>query len=244
MFSQFPEASFGWSRYKFKGEPKLEKDLLDKDYNPLPGSVEGKPTFEDYKWNGQHCKSGVAFYNPDESKESAECADPEKMWVYQENSNGDLVLLGAAGESTGENANWQCDPTDNTKPCIFYFRGDPKGDGKDYENYNFEVPCKCSLATVNKGGDPPEDWTLDPPNWVPNPDVPQGYCGSILGTLTYQNALVELKRMLEKSDCHSLDRHDYSAQLDCNSEFDAVKKAVKAMFEMNYWPYVQDDDVR
>lgn len=105
------------------------------------------------------------------------------------------------------------------------------------------MPCKCSLATKNLGGDD-QIGEENPPNWVSNKDVPQGYCGSILGTLTYQNALINLKRMLEKSECHSLDRHDYTAQLDCNTEFSSVKNAVKSMFEMNYWPYVQDDAVR
>lgn len=88
MFSQFPGASFGWSRQEFKGKPKLESELLNDNYTPKTDYIdntdenqdEGKPTYEDYKWNGQHCKSGVAFYNPEEG--SAECADPEKMWVY------------------------------------------------------------------------------------------------------------------------------------------------------------------
>ena len=104
MFSQFPDANFGWRRHYFKGEMKLESELLNDDYTPKEGSVEGKPTFDDYQWNGQHCKSGVAFYDPVE--ETAKCANPELMWVYQ---NG--LKLGEAGLST---KNWECDPTDNS----------------------------------------------------------------------------------------------------------------------------------
>jgi len=31
---------------------KLESELLNDDYTPKEGSVEGKPTFDDYQWNG------------------------------------------------------------------------------------------------------------------------------------------------------------------------------------------------
>lgn len=75
---------------------------------------------------------------------------------------------------------WECDPTDNENNCIFYYRGDPYGEGAQYKEYNFEVPCKCSLATSNQGGDEPDEGNV--PNWTNNPDAPLGYCGSILGT--------------------------------------------------------------
>lgn len=222
MFSQFPEAVFGWRRLNFKGEMVLEEDLMNNDFTTkATNTLEGKPVFEDYQWNGQHCKSGVAFYNPEIF--SAECANPELMWVYQKQKGGsddiaDYKVIGEAGIGINgdEDGKWECDPTENENNCIFYFRGDPNGEGAAYKEYNFEVPCKCSLATENLGGEgepgnleADTDPSKKPPIWVLNKNVPMGYCGSILGTLTYQNSLTKLKRMLEKSECHSLDRGNF-----------------------------------
>ena len=92
--------------------------------------------------------------------------------------------MGQAGNSESK---WECDPRNNENQCIFYFRGDPFGDDAQYKDFNFKVPCKCSLATINKGGDGLEgDPNQEPPNWVNNDEVPMGYCGSILGTNKYQ----------------------------------------------------------
>lgn len=82
-----------------------------------------------------------------------------------------------AGKDETAIDNYACDPTDNEAFCIFYYRGIA-----DFSNKKFSVPCKCAL------------------------DGQKGYCGTILGTIEYETALVDLKRMLEKSDCHSLDR--------------------------------------
>jgi hypothetical protein len=68
------------------------------------------------------------------------------MFVYQKQKDGTDKQLG--NEGNGINF-WECDPTDNENNCIFYYRGDPKGEGEQYKEYNFEVPCKCSLATSN-----------------------------------------------------------------------------------------------
>jgi hypothetical protein len=50
MFSQFPEAIFGWRRLNFNGPVmQLEYDLTDENYKVYPNNtLEGKPVFEDY----------------------------------------------------------------------------------------------------------------------------------------------------------------------------------------------------
>lgn len=54
----------------------LEKDLLA---DPAALAYEGLPTYEDYQWNGQHCKSGLAYY--DETEDAAMCGSPEKIII-------------------------------------------------------------------------------------------------------------------------------------------------------------------
>ena len=80
----------------------------------------------------------------------------------------------------------------------------------------FTVPCKCAL------------------------DGEKGYCASILGTPEYAESLVTMKRMLEKSDCHTLDRHNFEAQLDCNSERISLEPAISMHFNVKNWPYVHN----
>lgn len=41
-----------------------------------------------------------------------------------------------------------------------------------------------------------------------------GYCGQVLGTAAYEDALYVLKPVLEKSNCHTLDRWDFRAHRD------------------------------
>ena len=50
--------------------------------------------------------------------------------------------------------------------------------------------------------------------------------------------------MLENSDCHTLDRDSYVAQLDCNRERDVLPDATTKHFEINHWPYMHDSGVR
>ena len=104
MYSQFPEALFGWYRTSFVGEENFEKDILN---STELLAQEGMPKFDDYFMNGQHCKSGLAFYD-DESK-AAMCADPANMTIMQ----GDRVI-------TKESA-YECDPRDNEVPCTVFF---------------------------------------------------------------------------------------------------------------------------
>ena len=88
------------------------------------------------------------------------------------------------------------------------------------EDEFFTVPCKCAL------------------------DGKKGYCASILGTPKYAESLVTMKRMLEKSECHSLDRHNLAAQLDCNTEQISLEPAITGNFRMKYWPYMHDEAVK
>ena len=71
-------------------------------------------------------------------------------------------------------------------------------------------------------------------------DGDNGYCGSILGTSEYQDALLAIKLMLQGSNCHTLDRFDYRAQRElCGIGKGALwSDAVEQKFNISYWPYV------
>lgn len=66
-----------------------------------------------------------------------------------------------------------------------------------------------------------------------------GFCGSVLGTEEYQIALSALKPVLERSNCHTLDRHEFRAHKDiCGVGFvDLWKEAVDWRYRVNHWPY-------
>lgn len=61
-----------------------------------------------------------------------------------------------------------------------------------------------------------------------------------MGTREYEDALAAIKPVLEKSNCHTLDRHDMRAQSDaCGIGKGRVwDQAVSQLFNINYWPYV------
>jgi hypothetical protein len=61
---------------------------------------------------------------------------------------------------------FKCDPSDNERPCMIYYRNEKLDDDFKMDDF-FTVPCKCSLT-----GKPNE-----------------GYCSSIIGTETYRKAL-------------------------------------------------------
>ena len=69
----------------------------------------------------------------------------------------------------------------------------------------------------------------------------KGYCGSVLGTDTYQKA-VEAKRLIyEESQCHSMDRENMRAQRDICGIGDITDEwrfAVDQQFNVTYWPYI------
>ena len=94
---------------------------------------------------------------------------------------------------------------------------------KNKETLSFPVPCKCALSSNPK----------------------EGYCATVIGTLPYKEGLTKLKSMHEKAfKCHTLDRDNIVAQLDCNTEASqTVPEAANQKFAMENWPYVQDDKV-
>lgn len=49
--------------------------------------------------------------------------------------------------------------------------------------------------------------------------------------------------MLEKSKCHTLDRDNMQAQLDCN-QLALVEEAAVIQFEIDHWPYTRDPEVK
>ena len=61
-----------------------------------------------------------------------------------------------------------------------------------------------------------------------------------MGTSEYSVALAAIKPVLEKSNCHTLDRYDFRAQKDvCGVGPGRLwESAVKERFVINYWPYV------
>jgi hypothetical protein len=124
---------------------------------------------------------------------------------------------------------FKCDPTLINKKCQFYFEiYDDSSFTKAQKNRQYvEVPCMCSLHNNVDG-------------------TPTGYCGSIIGTPQYEDSVISLVNILEKSECHTYDRYDYGAQIDdCGiGSGKTWKNAVNKMFEITYWPYVQHSDVR
>ena len=62
----------------------------------------------------------------------------------------------------------------------------------------------------------------------------------MMGTSEYSTALGAIKPVLEKSNCHTLDRYDFRAQKDsCGVGPGRLwEQAVKERFIINYWPYV------
>lgn len=106
-----------------------------------------------------------------------------------------------------------------------FYECDPYDNEKPCEIYYnaesfFTVPCRCAL------------------------DGSKGYCASILGTKEYADSLITMKRMLEKSECHSFDRDNLHAQLDCNTEQISLEPAISQNFDVKYWPYVHNTEVK
>ena len=64
----------------------------------------------------------------------------------------------------------------------------------------------------------------------------------------YADGLYNIKNVMESSDCHTLDRHDWRAQKeDCNvSTAEDWDRAVSDLFNLNHWPYVngKDENIR
>lgn len=71
-----------------------------------------------------------------------------------------------------------------------------------------------------------------------------GYCGTVIGTDYYTKAVRALRKVLQESKCHTLDRDNLQAQKDktCgiglnNEEW---RFAVDQMFNVSYWPYIHN----
>lgn len=87
---------------------------------------------------------------------------------------------------------YMCDPTDNEKKCQLFFNVTNYIPGKQSEQRYIETTCRCAMDGRDK----------------------VGYCGQVLGTEAYENSLYVLKPVLEKSNCHTLDRWDFRAHRD------------------------------
>merc|ERR1712146_543688 len=99
--------------------------------------------------NGKHCIHGLATRKYDDNGFIvAECIDVKK--VEQDGPSGSVTI----------NAPYQCNPSDNEKPCKFIF--DPAAG----DNGKYEVPCKCAL-----------DGSQD------------GYCSEIIGTEIFKTRI-------------------------------------------------------
>ena len=111
---------------------------------------------------------------------------------------------------------YQCDPTDNEKFCELRYNKTDYEPGVRTSQGKLLTQCRCSL------------------------DGDTGFCGNIIGTQRYRQALTSLKTVLGSSNCHTLDREDFRALKDsCRSSRESEwELAVDEKFQINHWPYV------
>jgi hypothetical protein len=66
----------------------------------------------------------------------------------------------------------------------------------------------------------------------------------MIGTEKYRNAVSAKVNLLGQSKCHTMDRHNWRAQRDiCGvPKSDQWRFAVDQMFNMTYWPLIQDSE--
>ena len=165
--------------------------------------------------NGLYCNYGLAYYN--ETEKVAECVEAEKIMLCEPESDDDdcveedgEVVRGrlthmtfpkpsefkAEDDEPGPDEVFGCDPTNNKNRVRVYYLLISGLEEKEDLRY-FEVICRCGLGK----------------------DVPQlGFMGNITGTEKYSEAIALKKDMLEQSNCHTDDRDNYEAQLDCNND--------------------------
>ena len=199
--------------------PKYSQDVgTEFGWEILPGSDYLNPSFEDYKYNGQYCMSGLAF---PKSQTIAKCTK-----VHQVEFDGEVLWSEKDWDpKVDAPPTFECDPTDNSKMCeLKYYITDPDVREEFAIEKSFFTTCKCSM------------------------DGTTGYCGQVLGTQVYADGLYNIKNVMESSDCHTLDRHDWRAQKeDCNvSTAEDWDRAVSDLFNLNHWPYVngKDENIR
>jgi len=123
---------------------------------------------------------------------------------------------------------YKCNVTNPNNLCYLNFSVEQEDFGytfADNTNRSFvSSPCKCALTQ----------------------DQAVGFCGSVLGTREYERAVAALQIVLNNSDCHTLDRHNFRAQKDpCGQgqKDETWQFAVQNMFNVTYWPYIQDSGV-
>lgn len=76
-------------------------------------------------------------------------------------------------------------------------------------------------------------------------DVTTGYCGSVIGTEVFRKAVRAKKLVLERSNCHTLDRDDLLAQKDdcgIGMKNEEWRFAVDQQFNVTHWPYIQSSE--
>lgn len=111
---------------------------------------------------------------------------------------------------------YQCDPLNNAEMCQLFFNVTDYIPGQDADQNYVNTTCKCALDGEN------------------------GFCGQVLGAYEYEDSLTALKPVLEKSNCHTLDRFDFRAHKDvCGVGYgNTWKDAVQQRFKVNHWPYI------
>lgn len=126
------------------------------------------------------------------------------------------------------NGAYACSPEAQANTCQLHFDV-----AKEHEGYTLAAgtsrayvknQCKCALD--GKGD--------------------SGYCSSTLGTEKYRKAVQALQRVNTLSNCHTMDRFNMRAQKDkscgIGKNNDEWRFAVDQMYNMTYWPYIQDTD--
>eukprot|EP00347_Sterkiella_histriomuscorum_P013616 403364037 len=178
--------------------------------------------FADFEQNGKFCQSGLAHPVDDTT---ARCGVIVKATGLMNVTNSDTKFTTQVEMTL--NDSYACSPVNQTVPCKL--RVDNSSLTAAQLTYAskgkrsfVEVPCKCDLSSsiVNV----------------------TGYCGSVIGTSIYTNAVAAKLNVLQKSKCHTLDRADMRAQKDpcgIGTNNEEWRFAVEKVFNVTHWPYIQ-----
>ena len=117
---------------------------------------------------------------------------------------------------------YPCNPMNQSRKCHLVYNASEPNDAIPAVEQSFNVPCGCAL------------------------DGNDGYCSKILGTPFYITAMENLKKVLEYSNCHTLDRHNMRAQGDtCGiGPGNDIDSAIESLFDIHYWPMIKNQRVR